>query len=148
MMRHALWVVGIASCGVPWVIACGSPPPAQSAPPPPTPVLSNCVLHAGEAATASRTDVTPEGQDTVNIESVCSYNAECVAEQGVETPGDGFVELECRADGECSCRVEPSAPASSAVTFSFRASCQTLEESERLMLDHCLKGMGLADAEP
>ena len=79
---------------------------------------------------------------------VCSYNAECVAEQGVESPGDGFVELECRTGDECSCRIEASAPASPAVTFSFQASCKTLEESKRLMLDHCMRGMGLADAEP
>jgi hypothetical protein len=148
-MRRSIWLVPILSCGFPWSVACGPTPKAQSSSQPPAPVLSNCVLHAGDAATTDQTAVTPgEGQDTTHGDSACSYDAECVAERGVETPGDGFVALRCGTGGDCSCRIEPSAPASAAVTFSFRSSCTTLDEGRRLMLDHCMKGMGLAHAEP
>ncbi len=123
------------------------PPPentaAAGAPPssPARPVFSNCVLHAGEAHSKQHQSFGPGRQPGATAkEASCSFNAECIARHGEETEGDGFVYLAC-TEGDCSCRLEPVTPPASAVTFEFRASCVTSDDAERLLVEHCLKGM-------
>jgi hypothetical protein len=70
-------------------------------------------------------------------EGSCSLSAECVATRGKDTPGDGFVDLTCE-NGLCTCRLEPLVPAGEAQEFSFRATCTTVEEADRIMLERCL----------
>jgi hypothetical protein len=69
--------------------------------------------------------------------SSCYYNAECIRQHGVATPGDGTVTIHCE-DHACLCRVEFLPPAASVHEFSFDATCETNEQAEQLLKDRCI----------
>lgn len=108
-------------------------------------VFSNCVLHAGKFETVKEPfEGAPGGTFVVNA---CSYDAECIARKGADTPGDGFVDLSCNGD-RCKCRLEPLTPPGPIQVVDFGASCASLGDARRLLLERCMKGMHLASAEP
>lgn len=141
-----------------WAMGCGNtpPPPAVATPgasesdqPPAVskPVLSNCVLHAGQAKTTERREKTPGGGFTPSqlIEATCSYSAECGVRRGEDNPGDGFANLSC-AKGHCSCRLEPSFPVGAAVVeWQFDAVCTSADQAQQLLRDECLKGIDVVE---
>jgi hypothetical protein len=112
------------------------------------PKLSNCVLHAGSVNVKARQEKGPDGTlGTAVQDARCTSNAECIAQQGQRTAGDGFVYLTC-TNGDCSCRIEPDTPPAAPVEFHFQASCTTSAQAKQLLLDHCLAGMGVIPARP
>jgi hypothetical protein len=135
---------GVCSC-----VGCGSPAPTPVSPPattktPAPPVLSNCVLHAGQSDTTQRREKKPGGElgPSRMLEASCSFNAECVARQGEDNPGDGFAYVSC-SDGQCSCRLEPLSGA--VVEWQFQSACTSPEQARQLLQDQCLKGMDVAE---
>ena len=73
------------------------------------------------------------------------------AAAGARSPGDGQVELTC-SGGQCSaapgraaaCRFEQLAPPGASWDEGFGATCMTKEQTDQLMLSHCLKDVHLA----
>jgi hypothetical protein len=156
MKLHVVLLVALPSIG------CGAPPvrvapasvsedehgpqsergpmPAASAP-----VLSNCVLHAGQSQTSQQKEKGPGGELGPNrlLEASCSFNAECVARQGENNAGDGFAYLSC-TDGQCSCRLEPQFPVATVVEWKFDSACTSADQAQQLLRDHCLKGADIS----
>ncbi len=102
-------------------------------------VTTPCVLHAGDA----RGSRGPDGKEHAS----CSFNAECVAEPGETRPGDGFVTVACE-DLECQC--EWSAAGSGKTdheTFTLDALPRESATCRTLLLERCMKGMQLHDAD-
>jgi hypothetical protein len=72
----------------------------------------------------------------------CSFNAECIWEQGKASKGDGNVEVEC-AERRYTCTrtlLSRSAPAT-VFTFDLDTPCSTTDETQRLLQERCMKGM-------
>jgi hypothetical protein len=158
--RRFLW-----SGAILYGVSCGAPPASVTPPaaaedeqppergseqqqtrPPATPLLSNCVLHAGQSSTRRRREKTPGGElgPSSLREASCSFNAECIAQPGEANPGDGFASLAC-SDGRCSCRLEPALPAGTVVAWEFRAPCNSAGDAELLLRDQCLQGTGVTE---
>jgi hypothetical protein len=149
-VRTAL--LAFASC---LVIDCGGSPVAPSEPParasvgepssPSTPetrpVFSNCRLGSFRFASAGHDENTTGGsRRSGTSEPSCAINADCIAQQGKTTPGDGTVVMECER-GECSCRLEALVPPNAVVEFHFAATCSSPDVMQQLMREHCLIGM-------
>jgi hypothetical protein len=140
--------------------ACGTPPAPAASPtsdtepsptvtaerPPGTPVLTNCVMHAGQGDTSQRREKKVGGELGASqvLAARCSFDAECVARRGESNPGDGFAYLSC-TEGHCSCRLEPLFPAGSVVEWQFESACATAEQARQLLRDRCLKGIDVAE---
>jgi hypothetical protein len=142
------------------LIGCGKPQPTPIAPDPqsaqrsdaaaatPTVVRSDCVLHAGQVYVERSRSRGPGAQQGPEVQtSRCSFNAECIAEQGQVTDGDGDVYLAC-AEDDCSCRIVPLTPAREAVEFQFRAECVTDIQAKQLLVERCMKGMHVVPERP
>jgi hypothetical protein len=150
------------------VVACSGSRPVPSEPPPKTRpaeptsektpdarlVFSNC--HLGNAIfEGTRCQEGPSGgrRCPPPSEPSCTINASCIKQQGVITPRDGSVYMDCK-EGRCSCHLRAHAPPETVVEFEFAASCSSLEVMRQLMRDHCLAGMeviprsGVPDAAP
>jgi hypothetical protein len=108
------------------------------------PVSSPCVLHAGNSHRKTRTVRRPGGQVTAEPErGSCSANAECIANKGHDTAGDGFVRLDC-TDRSCRCSIEPSGPSggkSSTTTFEASSPCTTSARAMQLIVEQCMPGL-------
>ena len=104
-------------------------------------IRSPCVLHAGDSEATHSQKVTPNGGMVVTAGS-CSFNAECIRQQGKDFAGDGDVELECR-DRSCSCSYRRWSPGEKSFSFSFRVEeiCSTADMAERLLRNDCLVGL-------
>jgi hypothetical protein len=133
--------------------------PSSRSPQPPTPaqvshtarsdsgrsptISSPCVLHAGESRKRKREVIgaVPKSEPT-SFNASCSFNAECIRQHGVTSPGDGFVDLEC-SNKNCSCvrrllspSVEPTT-----TTFELEVPCATTETAQRLIRERCMVGL-------
>lgn len=106
-------------------------------------ISAPCVLHAGDSHRHRREILKPGGKPGGSVESAsCSFSAECVWAPDRESAGDGNVGVEC-IDRRCTCRrmvlSNPATPATS--TFVSDVPCSTTEEAQRLLVEHCMKGM-------
>jgi hypothetical protein len=66
--------------------------------------------------------------------------AACIAQHGVDTPGDGLVAVECD-NGGCVCQIEVFGDTSEASTtreLAFEAPCDDAEQAERLLKERCI----------
>jgi hypothetical protein len=106
-------------------------------------ITAPCVLHAGDSHRHRREVLGPKGKPgAVTSNADCSFNAECVWEQGKASQGDGNVSVEC-AERRCTCTrtlLTRSAPAT-VFTFELDAPCSTTDEAQRLLQERCMKGM-------
>jgi len=112
-------------------------------------ITSPCVLHAGDSQAERRERITPSGQvQMVVATGTCSFNAECVREQGRESEGDGDVELDCH-DRSCSCSLRRWSPPEKTMSFSFQIGeiCATADMAEQLLRDHCMPGLTVSGTE-
>jgi len=125
------------------------PAPAPAAPQGSLPTFSNCRL-GGSSVDATSHQRTPPGgpPGPVTRKGRCSISADCTPDGATGTTSRGTVYLQCSEDDRCSCRLEPEAPPGPAVSFEFTATCASLEDMHRIMLERCLKGMQLAPAPP
>lgn len=106
-------------------------------------IHSPCALHAGDSQAERQETRSPTGQvESVVTTGSCAFNAECVRQQGTESPGDGDVEVECR-DRACSCSLRSWSPAERTLSFSFQIDevCSTADLAERLLRDVCMAGL-------
>lgn len=106
-------------------------------------ITSPCVLHAGDSQAERQERTTASGRTELVVSTgSCSFNAECIREQGKDFSGDGDVELDCR-DRSCSCSYRRWAPAERALSFSFHVTdiCSTADMAERLIRDVCMAGL-------
>jgi hypothetical protein len=106
-------------------------------------ITSPCVLHAGDSQAARHERTTSSGRvDRVVTTGTCSFNAECIRQQGKDFAGDGDVEVDCR-DRSCSCRLRRWFPADASLSFSFAIDdvCSSTDMAERLLRDHCMAGL-------
>ena len=106
-------------------------------------ITSTCVLHAGESDAKRIQKVMPTGGlEMVVTAGSCSFNAECLQQQGKDVAGDGSVELDCR-DRSCSCSYRRWSPAEKSFSFAFSIEeiCSTADMAERLLRDACLVGL-------
>ena len=129
--RSALaWLLGIAAIG------CGS---AQSPLQRPAAALPQCVLHAGQINVETTRQGGPDGRQIgpTARKSSCAYNAECIKQKRVSSPGDGHVSLQCEGQA-CVCRIEFLAPRQTTHELSFEATCETAEQAEQLLVDRCI----------
>jgi hypothetical protein len=137
------------------LIACSGSRPLPSEPPPRAPpreasaentpearlVFSNCYLGNFRFASAGYDESVGDGPRSSGAsEPSCAINADCIAQQGVVTPGDGAVAMECER-GNCSCHLEALAPPHTVAEFQFSATCSSPEVMQRLIREHCLAGM-------
>jgi hypothetical protein len=141
------------------VLACGGSPVAPPEPPvrvpdepssesssEARPVFANCRLGSFRFASAGHDEsVSGAARSAGSNEPNCAINADCIAQQGVTTHGDGAVAMEC-ARGDCACRLESRTPPNTVVEFRFAATCSTPEVMERLIREHCLAGMDVKPA--
>jgi len=106
-------------------------------------ITAPCVLHAGDSHRHRREVLGPKGKPgAVTSKADCSFNAECIWEQGKASKGDGNVEVEC-AERRCTCTrtlLSRSAPAT-VFTFDLDTPCSTTDEAQRLLQERCMKGM-------
>ena len=147
-MRHwlTLWLaLASVSCAEPTRHAAlppTTPPPPPIAPAGETQVTAigtECVSSAGESQTTTRRSFGPNrapGSSTT-LSAGCSMSATCIAQQGVQTPGDGLVEVRCDEHG-CACRIEVFDARPATRTFSFVAECNDTEQAERLLKERCI----------
>jgi len=106
-------------------------------------ITSPCVLHAGDSQAERRERITPSRHpEMVVTTGTCSFNAECIREQGRDFEGDGDVELDCH-DRSCSCSLRRWSPSNKTMSFSFQIDeiCSTADMAERLIRDHCMVGL-------
>lgn len=141
------------------VVACGGSRPVLSEPQPKVapgdpssentsgarPVFSNCLLGNSRFTSAGHEENPGDTRHGSRpSEPSCVIGANCVARQGVTTPGDGSVLMKCER-GKCSCHLEALAPPHTAVDFRFAASCSSPEVMRQLIRDHCLAGMDVKE---
>ena len=106
-------------------------------------ITAPCVLHAGDSHRHRREVLGPKGKPgAVTSKADCSFNAECIWEQGKASKGDGNVEVAC-AERRCTCtRTLLSRSAAATVfTFDLDTPCSTTDEAQRLLQERCMKGM-------
>jgi hypothetical protein len=121
------------------------PPRASSEKVAARPVFANCRLGSFRFASEGHDEHgSGDPRPAAPSEPSCAINADCIAQQGRTTPGDGAVVMEC-ASGNCSCRLESLAAPKTVLEFDFVASCSSPEVMQQLIRDHCLAGM---DVEP
>jgi hypothetical protein len=108
-----------------------------------TEITAPCVLHAGDSHRHRREVLGPKGKPgMVTSKAECSFNAECVWEQGKASQGDGNVGVDC-VERRCTCTrtlLSRSAPAT-VFTFDLETACSTTDEAQRLLQERCMKGM-------
>jgi len=147
-MRHwlALWLaIATVSCAEPTrhrALLPTTPQPQPTAPEGQMQVAaieSECVLSAGESQTTTRRSFGPNRAPgpTTTLSAGCSMIATCIAQQGVQTPGDGFVEVRCDEHG-CACRIEVFDARPATQSFSFASECNDTEQAERLLNERCI----------
>ena len=106
-------------------------------------ITAPCVLHAGDSHKHRREVLGPKGKSgVVTSKADCSFNAECVWEQGKASQGDGNVSVEC-VERRCTCTrtlLSRSAPGT-VFTFELETPCATTDEAQRLLQERCMKGM-------
>jgi len=147
-MRHwlTLWLaLATASCAEP--TTHGARLPTTRPPQPTAPagemqapaIETECVLSAGDSEITTRRSFGPNRAlgPTTTLSAGCSMSATCVARQGVQTPGDGLVEVRCDEHG-CACRIEVFDARPATRTFSFVAECKDTEQAERLLNERCI----------
>jgi len=108
-------------------------------------ITSPCVLHAGDSHTHRRERLMPWGAGGIVVATAeCSFNAECVRQEGTPYSGDGFVGVECR-EQTCSCSFKSLTHSERAFGFSFQLAepCSTTEMAEHLLKDRCMVGLAL-----
>jgi hypothetical protein len=108
-------------------------------------ITSPCVLHAGDSHTHRRERLTPSGAGgIVAATAECSFDAECVRQEGTPSAGDGFVTVDCR-EQTCSCSFRSWTPSEKSFAFSFQLAspCSTMEMAEQLLKDRCMAGLAL-----
>lgn len=107
----------------------------------PTPEApSDCVVDEGETVRGSRTETDANGKSrSVRKQSHCSLSANCIREQGRETPGDAAVAIDCKG-GRCVCVFELFAPHRKRIKFDVTAEdpCEGDDGLKRLLFEHCL----------
>ena len=106
-------------------------------------ITSPCVLHAGDSQATRHEQIASSGRvDSVVTTGTCSFNAECIRQQGRNFAGDGDVELDCRGRS-CSCSLRRWFPSDASLSFSFAIEevCSTTDLAERLLRDHCMAGL-------
>jgi len=106
-------------------------------------ITAPCVLHAGDSRRHRREVLKPKGKGGSVVESDrCSFNAECIWIQGVASPGDGNVELDCVAR-RCTCRRTLLSASMTASTIAFQSEvpCGTADQAERLLIERCMTGL-------
>jgi hypothetical protein len=113
----------------------------------PSSITSPCVLHAGQGKRQTLT-FRPAGAPakTEAPRGSCSANAECIATQGHETLGDGFVRLDC-TDLACACSLEPlpsSRTKPNTSSFELSSPCTTSGQALQLIVERCMPGMVVA----
>lgn len=74
----------------------------------------------------------------------CWVDAECRADEGADSRGDGVVSMACEKDGQCTCRLKHDALPQTIVQARFSAVCATDDDARALLLEHCMKGMHMA----
>jgi hypothetical protein len=106
-------------------------------------ITAPCVLHAGDSHRHRREVLGTRGKPgAVTSKADCSFNAECVWEQGKASQGDGNAEVDC-VERRCTCTrtlLSGSAPAT-VFTFDLKTPCSTADEAQRLLQERCMKGM-------
>jgi hypothetical protein len=106
-------------------------------------ISSPCVLHAGDVHTHRREALNSQGEVvSTSSKAECSFNAECVRRQGISSPGDGNVSLEC-VGKRCICSLKPLSRSARPTIFSFESDtpCSTGDMAERLILERCMAGL-------
>jgi hypothetical protein len=143
-----------------WFVACGGSRQVPSEPRPPKvlpgerssestsearPVFSNCFLGNSRFTSSGYEESLGDTRHSSDSsEPSCAIGANCIAQQGVATPGDGGVLMTCER-GQCSCHLEALTPPHTVVDFRFAAKCSSPEAMRQLILDHCLAGMDVED---
>lgn len=132
--------------------ACRRPAPVSPAPPPsadggaaaarpPGPVdLARCVLQVSDSQKTVHRIKRPGGTlSPATVTGTCSAQAECSAEKGKVSAGDGAVSLACEGRA-CRCTIEPLAPpaAPSVVRFAIAEPCTGDQQARALFQQHCL----------
>ena len=106
-------------------------------------IKSPCVLHAVDSRAERKETRAATGQvESLVTTGNCSFNAECVRQQGKDSVGDGDVEVECR-DRACSCSLRSWVPSEKSLSFSFQVDgvCSTADMAERLLKAVCMAGL-------
>lgn len=149
----------LLAVGLYLVVACGSSRPVPSEAPQKTPpgkpssedtpkarpVFSNCLLGNSKFSNAGYAESLGDTRHSSNpSEPNCVIGANCIAQQGVTTSGDGAVLMKCER-GQCSCHLEALAAPHTVVEFQFAANCSSPEVMRQLIRDHCLAGMDVKD---
>ena len=70
----------------------------------------------------------------------CYMNAECIAQHGVETLGDGFAEIRCTGRS-CKCRIEYLGHAPVTRELAFEADCEPSEQVDELLRKRCINAV-------
>jgi hypothetical protein len=117
------------------------------------PISSPCVLHAAQGKRQTREVRLPGGAAGPEEQhGSCSADAECIATNGQETPGDGFVYLTCN-ERTCTCLLEPLRSSRSrhitiTFTFALSAPCATSGLALDLIVERCMPGMTVLSHDP
>jgi hypothetical protein len=114
-------------------------------PPEARPVFSNCLLGNSRFRSAGHEDSLGDSRDSsAPSEPSCAIGANCIAQQGVASAGDGTVFMECK-HGQCSCHLQALTAPHTVADFQFTAKCSSPELMRQLIRDHCLAGMDVKD---
>ena len=138
----ALLVTACSSSAVPRqipVVARPAPSPVEESTV--ARILPECHISAGESHTTVRQEFGPDKVlRPAKRSSICSMSAACIAQHGVDTPGDGLVAVECD-NGHCVCQIEvfdDTSEASTTRELAFEAPCNDAEQAERLLKERCV----------
>jgi hypothetical protein len=118
-------------------VARTSPDASRDAPPSGT-TVSGCVLDVGGGRKGERTEISKDGVLRIVHEVTrCWLEADCIREQGRNTPGDATVSIDCRGK-HCVCTFESFMPAKR-IKFSFDVEepCDDMH-LKSLLLDRCV----------
>jgi hypothetical protein len=106
-------------------------------------ITAPCILHAGDSHSHRREVLGPGGKvGQTTSKADCSFNAECVREQGKSSPGDGDVSVDC-VDRRCTCTRRPlsrSVPPT-VFTFELETPCSSTDVAQQVLQERCMKGM-------
>lgn len=85
-------------------------------------IVPQCVVSSGQSERTTRRRFGPDETcaELATRSGTCSIGAPASRSQGVETPGDGLVDIECKA-GRCVCRIEVFQSDSKSVRVSSRS---------------------------
>lgn len=141
MTRGRMWLVLLATgCACSTLATQHTSSPTEERRP--ARVLHECDVSAGESHTTVRQEYGPNKEvlGPPRHSSSCSMGASCIAEHGVDTPGDGLVAVECE-NGKCVCEIEVFGDTSGQSTtrkLAFDARCDDAEQAERLLKERCI----------